>query len=207
VNEQERDTRLDRLLADLPTELEPSRDLWPGIEQRLDLGSARRGLAGSRWMTGMAASLALAAVIAVTALSLARLSSVPGQGTSELAAGVTVNEASPAGGISAGLDTVRAVPAQFAGGLGLGADYLRDHEALAQRFGQQLDALPPETRQAVTKNLEDIRRALHEINGALSEHPDNALLQQLLLATYREELAMFVRVDRLSNSRQERTDL
>jgi len=207
VTEHEQDTRLDQLLAGLPTEVEPSRDLWPGIEQRLDRRGTGDRTLGPNWMSGMAASLALAAVIAVTALSLARLSSDQEYGAPELAASGTQVEVSPPTGVADGQGTVSVVPAQFAGGLGLGADYQRDHEALAERFGQQLDALPPETRKAVTKNLEDIRRALHEINGALSENPDNTLLQQLLLATYREELAMFVRVDRLSNSRQERTDL
>lgn len=204
MNEHEKDRVLDQMLAALPTAVEPDRDLWPGIEQRLGERQAARATPLAGWMGGMAASLALAAVVAVTALSLARFGAAPEPGEQVAALPADTVPVAGSGGLA---PQVMAVPAQFPGGIVFGPGYQKDHALLAERFEQQLETLPPETREAVRKNLTDIRQALQQINGVLAQHPDNALLQEMLLATYREELAMFIRVDRLSSGREQRTDL
>jgi hypothetical protein len=54
MSDEPRDPALDPLVRELPTSLEPPRDLWPGIERRLS--PRRRGL--PRWLP-LAAALAL----------------------------------------------------------------------------------------------------------------------------------------------------
>ena len=54
MSDERRDPRLDPLVRELPTSIEPPRDLWPGIERRLT--PRRRGL--PRWLP-LAAALAL----------------------------------------------------------------------------------------------------------------------------------------------------
>ena len=62
--ELERSERLRRQVADLPREVEPSRDLWPGIERQLGGESHPRTRAGwSVWLGTAAAAAMFAAVL------------------------------------------------------------------------------------------------------------------------------------------------
>jgi hypothetical protein len=99
-----------------------------------------------------------------------------------------------------------AVPARLAGMQGLGDRYRLDREQLAEAFDDRLRQLQPETREAVLANLRDIQRALTEINSALDADPNNVLLQQLLVATYQEELAVFDQVNRIVAASPRRSD-
>jgi Tfp pilus assembly protein PilF len=88
----------------------------------------------------------------------------------------------------------------------LGDRYRLDREQLAEAFEGKLQQLHPETREAVLTNLRDIQRALAEINLALDADPNNVLLQQLLVATYQEELAVFDQVNRIVAGSPRRSD-
>jgi hypothetical protein len=59
----------------------------------------------------------------------------------------------------------------------------------------------------VEKNIKAIRAAIDEINKALADEPDNVLLQELLLSTYREELSVMMKVDRVANAVMLRSDI
>jgi hypothetical protein len=67
--------------------------------------------------------------------------------------------------------------------------------------------LSPEAREEVEQNLAIIRGAILQINEALQKEPDNALLQELLLNTYREELALMRRVGGLTQHVMSRKDI
>jgi hypothetical protein len=67
--------------------------------------------------------------------------------------------------------------------------------------------LSPATRIEVETNLETIRAAIMEINLALAEEPGNALLQQLLVNAYHDELAVMSRVDGIAKSTMRRSDI
>ena len=69
-----------------------------------------------------------------------------------------------------------------------GRTYQDARRSLEAKVDQELSRLTPEEREAVQKNIEVIRSAIRDINRALAEEPDNALLQKLLLSAYREEL-------------------
>lgn len=172
-------TGLDERLARLPRGIAPRSDLWPAIEARL----ARVETAPAGWVFpgGRLAALAAALVLMlVSSLATQWWLGVRGNDRGALAL------------------TGPAVPAELLGGIGLGDAYRLDRDQLALVFEDRLQALQPETRKAVLANLHDIRDALGEINTALAADPTNVLLQQLLVATYREELEVFDRVNRLT---------
>ena len=71
----------------------------------------------------------------------------------------------------------------------------------------ELDRLSPDIRAEVEENLAVIRDAITEINSALEEEPDNFLLQELLLKTYREELTVMRNVGGLTQNVMSRNDI
>ncbi|HWM26919.1 MAG TPA: hypothetical protein VNQ14_00575, partial [Woeseiaceae bacterium] len=89
----------------------------------------------------------------------------------------------------------------------LGPEFVDARNSLATRLDDELERLPPETRQEVQSNLDAIRGAIREINLALADEPDNALLQELLLNAYRDELTLMRRVDGLANTAMRRRDI
>jgi hypothetical protein len=99
------------------------------------------------------------------------------------------------------------VAGSFGGSYHLGPEFMEARDDLASRMDAELARLSPETRAAIERNLADIRAAINEINRALANEPDNALLQDLLLSAYREELTLMRKVDGLANSVMRRTDI
>ena len=109
-----------------------------------------------------------------------------------------------------GMETPRIfepVSGSFGSQYNLGSEYQVAHNELDARLNQQLEQLPPETREEVRKNIETIRAAIREINIALAEEPDNVLLQDLLLNTYRDEMDLMIKVDGLASAVVRRNDI
>jgi hypothetical protein len=63
----------------------------------------------------------------------------------------------------------------------------------------RMDRLPSSARQKVADNLAELHRAADEINAALALQPGDALLEELLLNTYQDELAVLASVNQLAN--------
>lgn len=156
----------------LPADLPPRRDLWPGIEARLH---AAEPAASHRWRWfGLATAASVVMALAVlSVLHRDRPEAIP--------APVPV-AVSPE------------MPAPFGPGHNLGPQYQVARAGLAEGLDSRLAALPPDTRASVLRNLEAIRVAVAEINAALADDPGNVLLQQLLLTTYQDELAVLADV-------------
>jgi hypothetical protein len=93
-----------------------------------------------------------------------------------------------------------ATPASFGPSYTLGEKYQAARDELVRDLDARLDALPPETREVVRANLEAIRAAVGEINAALAQDPGNVFLQQLLLDSYHDELAVLVNVRRMTET-------
>ena len=93
-----------------------------------------------------------------------------------------------------------ATPASFGPSFTLGPKYEDARASLAGDLEERLEALPPETREVVTRNLGAIRQAVDEINTALEADPGNLLLQRLLMDAYHDELAVLANVRRLSET-------
>lgn len=165
-------------LQDLPQNIPPPRDLWPAIEATLQNEPRRKGLTARMRPSGLQVA-ALAAVI------------------SALAVGIWIgrvllptNPAGPAGAVVASNSRQDAVPAAFV----TDPRYLRQRAALIRAHEAELERLPPETRAKVVASLASIRQSMKDIEAALGRDPSNALLQELLLNTYQDEMRVLTTV-------------
>ena len=66
--------------------------------------------------------------------------------------------------------------------------YQRQRTALLQSLQGQLAAMPPPARDKVVASLTAIRKAKEDLEQALGKDPSNALLQELLINTYQDEM-------------------
>lgn len=178
---ESRDLRLDRALAGLPRELPPENDLWPGIAAQLEPRRAPR-----RWLPLAAAAVLLVVSSSLITARVVRWSAAPAASIATVAPPAT-----PDAGV------VR--PASFGPGHALDPEYAAARQQLAAMLAQRMDRLPSSARQKVEDNLAQLRRATDEINAALALQPGDALLEELLLNTYQDELAVLASVNQLAN--------
>ena len=167
-------------LRDLPQGIEPERDLWPQIEAQIAArpisvratpGVARRSATATR------AYLAAAAMVACVAVGVWMGRSVlPGAGSAPL-----VQASRPAA------TTVQAAWVTD-------PRYQRQHAELMRSLAAQLAALPPASRTKVMASLAKIHQAKQELESALGKDPGNALLQELLVNTYQDEMRVLIDV-------------
>lgn len=162
--------------AALPRAIEPPRDLWPAIANRIAEGAARPR-AGS-WWAPMALAVAAVLVMALAATLLRR------QGPSR----------SPAALVPA-LETVSMRPIGDAE-----ADYERATAALLAALDERRGSLSPETLAAVERNLAVIDQAMDEVRAALRQDPGSPQLARMLAATHRKKVDVLQRVVKLSTS-------
>jgi len=183
----------DELMAaatDLNTEVSPGRDLWPGIEQAISQpAKPARTVWNSVWAQAAAVLLLVGGSSGVTYLAITKDANV----LSPIAAGPAL--------------VFESVSGSFGSMYNLGPDYQDARRSLAAKLDQELDRLTPEERDNVQKNIDIIRAAIDDINLALAEEPDNALLQKLLISTYREELDLMIRVDGITSAAMRRGDI
>ena len=66
--------------------------------------------------------------------------------------------------------------------------YERERAALLQSLQARLAALPPPARAKVSASLAAIQSAKQDLESALGKDPSNALLQELLINTYQDEM-------------------
>lgn len=173
---------LDARLQQLPREIEPGRDLWAGIESRLE-PRATVGRRRPAWLWQAAAAVLL---VAGSSLLTATL-------MNERRADGTM-AASPA------VETVQAMPIAFGPGKRLDPEYLAARRQLTVVLDERMASLPASTRAKLEASLGELRRAAEQINVALAEQPDDPLLQELLLATYQDELAVLANVNQLTSA-------
>ena len=160
--------------AELPKEIAPARDLWPGIAARL--GESPRSAKHFRWPMALAAGLLVAAVSALLTWGLVR----------EPAAPVQVADTRPVDpaivAVNYGTNSVLS-PAELAA-----------PDELLVQFRRRIDGLSPQTRDTVLRNLAVIQQAANEIGAALAQDPASGLLNELLLDTYKRELQLYSKV-------------
>jgi hypothetical protein len=187
------DDELTRAARALPRGIAPPRDLWPGIERAIGAGAARPAAGG--WRRDRLLAQAAAVVLLV--------------GGSSGVTWLALEDGAPAGAPDGAAETVafESVAGNFGGRYHLGPEFVDARTNLASGLDRKLDRLPPETRLAVEQNIADIRAAISEINRALADEPDNALLQDLLQSAYRDELTLMKKVDVIATSAMNRTDI
>lgn len=191
--------RLDEALASLPREVQPQRDLWPGIRAEVektpivtDAAPVVRPYAARGFQVAAAALLVVAT--SVTTYFVTRQS--------------LRNEAAQIAQREVPAPMLAAQPAGFRFGPELlGAGYVNARAELDEAFRQRVASLPPVTRAKLERNLADLRSAANEISATLAEHPSDALLQQLLMSTYQSELQLLSDVNDMVTPNSTRTDL
>ena len=78
--------------------------------------------------------------------------------------------------------------------------YQREHAALMQSLQAQLATLPAPTRAKVMASLATIEQAKQDLEQALGKDPSNALLQELLVNTYQDEMRALTDVREASDA-------
>jgi anti-sigma factor RsiW len=163
--------------AALPREVAPSRDLWPGIAQRIG-APARVVPFRRRWLSAGYGALAAAVVLALGALVL-RQQPAP-------------QPAAPAA------QRVTVVSTTEDASLGqAGADYVRATADLMTALEARRPRLAPETLKVVDENLRIIDDALTSLREALKTDPQNGQLAHMLAATHRKKVDVLRRVMKL----------
>ncbi len=184
--------RLDARLRELPLEVPPGRDLWPDIAARIDERVLQAAPATRRsavlWQAA-AALLLVAGSSLLTASLLDREVLVQ-----QSAAPVTPTNTTPAA------DGAVAMQAAFGPAGHLDPEYVAARRQLTEMLDRRIAMLPPSARAKLEFNLGEMRRAADEINAALTEQPGDPLLEELLLKTYQDELAVLSNVSQLTNS-------
>lgn len=189
---------LDQLLASLPREVQPERDLWRGIQAEIAKTPIVTDSAPvvhfsrSRWMQ-LAAGVLLVVATSLTTFVITR------QSLQQDPVVQVANEPVPT-------PALNAMPASF-GPEALGAEYLQARSDLNQRFEERIKTLPPSARAKLERNLADLRQAANEISATLADHPSDPLLQDLLMSTYQRELQLLADVSEVPVSNTVRTDL
>lgn len=181
----------------LPLDVQPDTDLWPSIEAAI----AERGERGERADTPRLRSWQPMLAQAAAVLLLVGASS----GLTYLAVKGDRGSVTPVAATNA--PALDVVSASFGDRYSLGPDFQDARRDLEGRLERELGRLPPETRADVEANLTAIRAAIADINAALVEEPDNPLLQELLLRSYRDELTVMRRVNGITNAVMYREDI
>jgi hypothetical protein len=186
------DPRKVTALRGLPQSIEPPRDLWPAIEAQLgDLtveGSAAGGAKPAyrravrlRWL---AAAAMLACVATGVWIGRGLLPGAPGNATPPPSASNTIPGIAPTPMDAAYVSDPR---------------YREQRAALVRELQARLAALPPSERDKVTASLAAIEKAKADLEQALGHDPSNALLQELLVNTYQDEMRVLTDVHEASD--------
>jgi hypothetical protein len=181
-------------LRDLPRDIAPPRDLWQGIEARItqEPRGAAAHSAGTRrpWRANTLRILAAAAVIAALAIGIwigRAVLPVPGKPAATGGGLVTSN-------VSTG------EPGAWQAAYIMDSKYTRQRAQLVKGLEARIAALPPESRAKVISSLKTINDSKRDLEAELGKDPSNALLQELLVNTYQDEMRVLTAVHEAGSS-------
>jgi len=181
-------------LRDLPRSIEPGRDLWAGIEAKIaaerartvaEVPARRASHERLRWIAAaaMIAALAIGVWIGRSVLPTGNSGAPP---VARQNPPVTHTTADPAAAIQA---------AYFAD-----PKFRDQRAALEKSLEAKLATLPPDSRHKVLDSLAAIDKPKQVLEEALGKDPTNALLQELLLNTYQDEMRVLTTVHEASDA-------
>lgn len=202
-NESNKPDPLSQMLASLPKDVQPERDLWQGIQAEIaktpivtDTAPVVH-FASTRWFQ-IAAGVLLVLATSFTTFVITRQSMEKDA--------VQMAQTQQQATVPTAAAPLNAMPVSF-GPEALGADYLKARSELDKRFAERIKTLAPSTRAKLERNLADLRHAANEISATLAENPSDPLLQDLLMSTYQRELQLLADVSEVPASHPVRTDL
>ena len=179
------DDKLMQAAGALATDIVPQRDLWPGIAKAIATPARRR------WSPMLAQAAAV--IMLVGALSAVTYTVMKG-------------ESGPVGTIIATPEMVFE-QASFGSRYSLGPGFQDARNSLVAELDVELAKMSPEDRGNIETNLQLIHQAIFDMNIALEAEPDNTQLQEQLLRTYHDELALLRRVGGLTRNVMNRNDI
>jgi hypothetical protein len=194
---------LSQMLASLPKDVQPERDLWQGIQAEITKTPIVTDSApvvhfsSTRWFQ-IAAGVLLVLATSFTTFVVTRQSMEKDA--------VQMAQSQQQVTVPTATAPLNAMPVSF-GPEALGADYLKARSELDKRFEERIKTLAPSTRAKLQRNLADLRHAANEISATLAENPSDPLLQDLLMSTYQRELQLLADVSDVPVSHPVRTDL
>src|SRR5215470_13196444 len=188
------DRRTVTSLGELPRSIEPSHDLWPKIEAALSGTPAEGGDADATmpWrrravrMRWLAAAAMLACVATGVWIGRSLLPGPQGNPTAPLTAATRA-----AGESQPGLTTAHGIYVSD-------PRYQHERAELVRTLETRLAALPPPAQAKVRASLASIEKAKADLEQALGRDPSNALLQELLVTTYQDEMRVLTDVHEAS---------
>ena len=177
------DDKLMEAATQLSTEISPERDLWPAIAEAMEAPAPRR------WAPMFAQAAAVVLLV----------------GTSSVVTYVATKNDNPVA-VIASPDMIFE-QASFGNRYSLGPGFQDARNGLIADLQAELLRLSPESGETIEVNLKLINDAIAGMNEALANDPENILLQERLLRTYREELSLLRRVSGLSRNVMMRNDI
>lgn len=178
------DDKLMKAAGQLSTEISPERDLWPDIATTIEKPVPRR------WTPMLAQAAAVVLLI----------------GASSTVTYMVTTKDSASGPVIASPDMIFE-QASFGNRYTLGPGFQDARSSLVAELEFELQRLSPESQEDIGINLKLIHDVIFDMNNALEEDPENLLLQERLLRTYREELALLRRVSGLTRNVMMRNDI
>ncbi len=183
--EEERLRALLRQVQGLPKAIEPSRELWHGIERRIADAPADNVVSFPRPVLYAFAAAAMVIVVgSVAFVTMNGEQPIPQQAKGP--APVENPTASP---------FQNDLPVQFASTDDVEYDLALAHyksatEALHVSIEERRDSMEEETWVAVSESLAVIEQAIQDIEVALDDDPSNPELRTLLVAAYQKEVGL-----------------
>lgn len=159
--------RLARQVRDLNREMLPNRNLWPGIERRIEAyPQPKKAESKTGWMQyGVAASVLMAfSALVLTVLDIP--GSLPGQ---------PIAAFDPKG--TQTLDLLQ-------------VEYQKTRDPLVERFTDTNRNLAPETLEELYRNIEIMAQARRDIEAQVRKDPTNPRLVELLMRVHEQELEL-----------------
>jgi len=177
-------------LRDLPREIAPPRDLWRGIEAQI--AAERKPAAGAPAPRPARAVplrvLAAAAVIVALAVGV-----WIGRVLMPTSGGALPNGTGSPTGLTAN-NRPSDEPGAFHAAYVMGPKYINQRAQLVKDLESRLARLPPPSRAKVLSSLKAINDSKRDLERELGKDPSNALLQELLVNTYQDEMRVLTAV-------------
>lgn len=177
------DDKLMEAAGQLATEISPERDLWSGIAEAIESPAPRR------WSPIFAQAAAVVLLV----------------GASSAVTYVTTKNSNPGTRIST--PDMIFEQTSFGNRYNLGPGFQDARNGLVADLEAELQRLSPESKETIEANLGLINDAIVGMNEALTNDPENIILQERLLRMYREELTLLRRVSGLSRNVMMRNDI
>jgi hypothetical protein len=181
-------------VGELPDALAPGRDLWSGIEERLDSIAVARSETGRSRMVAWSGWIAASVLVALLGGTWLVREVTTGGG-----AGTDVAATAPAA--SSNHTTTTAIDTELAADTparreieAIEAQFVQAKEQLHRVLDEQREMLSPRTAEMVDDNLAIIEKAIQEIGDALERDPANRKLNRMLMAAHQRELDLLQHV-------------